>query len=469
SVPTAGITDLTNYVIDEVVTGHCDCMFMVNSRRWDFAMVPALAAPRPILLANGDVDPIFPLDGVMRVSERTRQVYALYNELDRFDRLIVEAAHDDTPPLQQATYRWMHRHLKGSELNVEDPAETLFEPAELKVFDELPDDEINTRIDELFVPAAPEPDLPPARADWLELRRGWMEVLRERTFDGWPADDLPLDVRIREGLMAGNLRITPIDFDAQHSVRLRMWMVEHRDGPAADAQDETQYEATLRIAAVDSSGWRDWRALLTAAVDPTGRESARADSLIGAGASAAADPGAAPERLQALAERLRSEHAALVVVAPRGVGPTRWTETERGHGIRRSFMLVGQTIEGMQAWDVRRAAQAVRQLAGDAVAIDVEARGTMAGIALYAALFEPGVSALFLRDLPGTHREGPILLNVRRVFDLPQAVAAALESVDSVHLIGGDEAAWSWPRQLSGRGVASGELVVGEGDTWLIR
>ena len=46
-------------------------------------------------------------------------------------------------------------------------------------------------------------------------------------------------------------------------------------------------------------------------------------------------------------------------------------------------------------------------------------------MALYAGLFEPQVQRFVLRDLPASHRRGPILLNVLRVLDAPQAVALA--------------------------------------------
>ena len=44
--PVAGITDLYNHVVDGVVEGHCDCMFTVNTHRWDYPQVAALVAPR---------------------------------------------------------------------------------------------------------------------------------------------------------------------------------------------------------------------------------------------------------------------------------------------------------------------------------------------------------------------------------------------------------------------------------------
>src|SRR5690606_24658337 len=45
AAPVAGITDLHNHVVDGVIEGHCDCMFFLNSHRWDFALNAALIAP----------------------------------------------------------------------------------------------------------------------------------------------------------------------------------------------------------------------------------------------------------------------------------------------------------------------------------------------------------------------------------------------------------------------------------------
>lgn len=51
AVPVAGITDLQNHVVDGTVEGHCDCMFIVNTYRWDYPMVAALVSPQAVALA----------------------------------------------------------------------------------------------------------------------------------------------------------------------------------------------------------------------------------------------------------------------------------------------------------------------------------------------------------------------------------------------------------------------------------
>ena len=67
----------------------------------------------------------------------------------------------------------------------------------------------------------------------------------------------------------------------------------------------------------------------------------------------------------------------------------------------------------------------------------------MAGVALYASLFEKGIEQLDLTDLPPSHAQGPTFLNVLRFLDTPQAVAMAAERA-SVRLHGESAPAWQF-------------------------
>ena len=50
-------------------------------------------------------------------------------------------------------------------------------------------------------------------------------------------------------------------------------------------------------------------------------------------------------------------------VCPRGIGPAAWTGDEKKQTqIRRRFMLLGQTLDGMRVWDIRRTIQALGQI-----------------------------------------------------------------------------------------------------------
>ena len=95
-------------------------------------------------------------------------------------------------------------------------------------------------------------------------------------------------------------------------------------------------------------------------------------------------------------------------------------------------MLLGQTVDSMRVWDIRRAIQALNNISYTNPKISVQAEGPMAVNALYASLFEP-VTDLQLWNLPPSQMQGPDYLNVLRVLDLPQAVFLALKD-HPIHL-----------------------------------
>ena len=71
-VPVAGITDLHDHLLeggptgahpDGVIEGHCDCMYFVNTHRWDFATVAALVAPEALARREHRPRPDLPRSG----------------------------------------------------------------------------------------------------------------------------------------------------------------------------------------------------------------------------------------------------------------------------------------------------------------------------------------------------------------------------------------------------------------------
>jgi hypothetical protein len=184
AVPVAGITDLQNHVVDGCVEGHCDCMFIVNTYRWDYPLVAALVAPRPLLISNSDKDTIFPLDGVLRVHEKVRRIYKLYGAEKNLGLQITEGPHKDTQELRTHAFVWFNRFLKNEDPIIRVPAEPLLQPQQLRVFEKLPADEINTKIQETFVPMASQCGVPQSKEEWAALRDGWMKALQEKVFRG---------------------------------------------------------------------------------------------------------------------------------------------------------------------------------------------------------------------------------------------------------------------------------------------
>jgi hypothetical protein len=197
------------------------------------------------------------------------------------------------------------------------------------------------------------------------------------------------------------------DFESQNDITLRLYLV----APAGVPFDELE---TIELRPLDAAGWDDFLAAMRAKFDGQFEQ------------EAPREPDA--EKYARLIQPLVSRKNALAFVAPRGVGPTAWNPDRETH-IRRRFMLLGQTLDGMRVWDTRRAIQATRAIEGLAnTSLRLRAKGDMAGIALYAALFEPRVERLVLHGLPRSHRVGPDFLNVLRVLDVPQAVALVAEN-----------------------------------------
>src|SRR5207245_4353481 len=118
-------------------------------------------------------------------------------------------------------------------------------------------------------------------------------------------------------------------------------------------------------------------------------------------------------RFEQTRKRLESQKLGFAIIVPRGIGSTRWSEpgTPDDAHLRRRFALLGQTLDGMRVWDVRRGIAALRALPElKGVPIMLEGKGEMAGIALYAGIFEPAIARLDVWHLSTSHRQAPIIL-----------------------------------------------------------
>lgn len=218
--PVAGITDLENHVVDGVIDGHCDCMYYVNAYRWDFPTVAALVAPRPLLIENTDNDPIFPLDGVRRIHAQATRAYAWLDAPEKLSLVIGKGGHEDTTEIRWPSFAFMNKWLRKVDEPVAEPARRIADE-KLRVLGEgeMPADEINSRVHELFV-VKPKPT-PPARDErsW-EVQRARLLALAKSQVLGEALGpvtipDLPLDLETRTGaqgrlmVRVGNPTIVP--------------------------------------------------------------------------------------------------------------------------------------------------------------------------------------------------------------------------------------------------------------------
>ena len=400
AVPVAGITDLENHVVDGVVEGHCDCMYMHTTYQWDDATAAALVAPRPLLISNTDKDGIFPLDGVYRVHQKVRDIYKLYGATDKLGFHITEGPHKDTQELRIHAFVWFNKHLKGENPEIEVPATKLYEPAELRVFgDELPKDQKNSEAHEWFVPAH-KPIAPPSDPDKFKRQEDrWMSALRTQVMPGMSKVTKVASVE-KDGVT-----FTEYTFTSQEPIKLSLY--------TAARSDLKEKPELVVLNVLDDHGWKQWLAWSRSCWGDMLKQEMAVEQ----------DPKALDENMR----MFKVTKWMMAYVAPRGVGPTAFDQSAKKQTqIRRRFMLLGQTLDGMQVLDIRQACFALRstEQAGG-VALWVQAERQMAASALYASFFTTDITRLDLWHLPASHRDGPIYMNISRHMDIPQALLMA--------------------------------------------
>ena len=386
AAPVAGITDLENHVVDGAVEGHCDCMFFVNTYRWDYPQLAALAAPRPLLLCNSDDDGIFPLDGIARTEAKLAKLYRLLGARDKLGLVITPGPHKDTQELQLPVMRFFNKHLKGEDKPVETAAMKIFSPQQLKVFDMLPSDAVNTNIHFTFVEAA-RAEVPKTAIEWMEHYKTWIRGLNERCFRAWPT----------------NASVPQM----HHGSKQDGAILYSLNG--SDVYAVTGTESSLLVARPAKT--KPIKLIVQFGVHETKPET---DAVI------------------------------VTVNLPDVETATAKKQTQ----LRRRFMLLGETLDSVRVWNVVRTLEAIRgSKEFSRLPVRLEAEGDMAVNALYASLFVP-VSELVLTNLPKSHMNGPDYLNVLRFMDIPQAVAMAAFA-GKVELRGANEADWQYPIQTA--------------------
>jgi dienelactone hydrolase len=442
-VPVAGIADLRAHVVEGVadrykkgvISGHCDCMYLVNTYRWDFATVAALCAPRPLMLGNSDADDIFPVPGYRRLYDKAHRIYDLYGAGDKFVLLETKGPHKDTPELRRGAFAWLNKWLKDDTGEVTEAEYAKLEPQKLKVFERGPSDSINATVHETFIkPAVVSYPKGVEKADvwWKRTSEGLKKELLAKCFRGWPEKPPPLGVKLAGDVKKDGVRLRAFDFTSEEGVELRLWVL------TAEKVEKPKY---LDVDVVDE---RDWTASW-ALPDPAFQEVLQLS----------APPRRDDERFAAMKKRLERTDISLayVAIAPRGVGPTRYAEadTPADVQIRRRFALLGQTLDGQRVWDARRALQALSsrdEFKG--AELRLSGAGEMGVIALYAGIFEPSVTRFSLAGPSPSHRQGPTFLNVLRVLDTPQAILLPYpREVALIREVRDDPTPWDWALQLN--------------------
>ncbi len=377
AAPVSGMADLPSYVTNRVINGHCDCMFLYNTFQWPWTRIAALVAPRPLRFVNSDQDRIFPMDANERIINRLERLYSLYGESASVDAVVSIGGHAYREDLRRAVFRFFRTELLGDPSRVTDSEVGLvvrsgpkrhypIPPEQLRVFPtdkDLPSDELNTAIDEHFVPVA-DPGMP-SEDEFPEWKERLLGQLRQVVFRSFPPRIEPASIVQRQGS----------SWQIQTERGIRVWMAPASGFPAP--LETQRIVLLLRGEGGVGGGW------LTRRLQPGDR---------------------------------------VLVLEVRGTGATRWTRRNPPNYVERSHVLLGQTVDTGRIRDVIAAARLCRQ--AFSVPVVVAGKGRAGGWALYAKLLESEIDDAWYDDLPSSHMddEAPQLLNILRVCDLPHVV-----------------------------------------------
>jgi cephalosporin-C deacetylase-like acetyl esterase len=368
-----------------VASGQCDCIYFHNTFLEDFPIVGALIAPRPLCILSGRKDIDFPPDGYHEVYRRVKKIYDLYagaaGESDRVKEVDDDVGHSDIPLFRKEARQWMNRWLKGdaTPLEVEPlPKDERETPEALACLTKLPADAVNFKIHDLFIPVAQAgkwTTLP----DWKKRREELVKELREKVFRWFPHEKIPFEARVGRdngGWGARYADCKEVFFDTEPGVPIRARLFKPRK-----LTPQTPLLVYVKRP-IDSIHPLDLDELLP---------------VLG--------------------------RATVIVLNPRltehPVTPFETAEIER------SASWIGRTVAAMQVWDILRA---VEWAAGNEKipfsSVTVYGKGEIGILGLYAALFDDRIRQVILKDPPESHRQGPALLNVLRVTDIPEVAAA---------------------------------------------
>ena len=226
-----------------------------------------------------------------------------------------------------------------------------------------------------------------------------LAALRAKVFAGWPEERGPIKPELTGQATQGGLRLRMYAFSSQPDVNLLLFVLQ-------DPKVKRPEEVLLTV--LDTESWTN---------------SSAKQLWLGGGT---------PENLSPLRQEMQSRKLALAFFAPRGVEPGKLlSDPKEAIHVRRRYMLLGQTLDGMRVWDIRCAAQAVKALPEfKKTPLHVRAQAQMAVNVAYAALFQPELAKLELENVPASHTDGPDYLNVLKVWDLPQLWATLGERAD---------------------------------------
>ncbi|MBI2191610.1 MAG: acetylxylan esterase [Planctomycetes bacterium] len=409
--PVCGTSTLASYLSERNVNGHCDCMLYHNLYQREISEVGALCAPRPLLVNAAREDSLFLPAAYRRVVEQIRRVYGFYGCEDSCQLCEYPGPHAYSKPAHEAIQEWFDRHVAGWQKPLLQPREPRYSDRELTVFGGSPPSEDRIALMPLLIS---RPGRVPHRdtlSEWENVRAEKVALLRKKVFRHFPEQPETLDVEtVADWEYHNGTRLLVRDFTTEDRIRLRARMLI-----------------------------------------PRGASDVMLVGLMG--------PGDILDYFAGAISGIASPHAACAVEA-RGTGVSSWHPNQTWQ-VLRGGLLVGRTVASLQVWDLLRTVELVRSMQGvPSKRIFTYGKGEAGVLALYAAALDERIAGVLAESPSGTHADGPHLLNVLRVMDIPQAAAMAVPR--PVGLVNAPVRPFHWTRRLYDRLGIGGKLVTGD-------
>ncbi|MDD2239413.1 MAG: acetylxylan esterase [Kiritimatiellae bacterium] len=417
AAPSCSTYTLGTQVALGLIPRQCDCTFYPNVYRMDFPEVLALIAPRPLLILGGRKDPIFPPVGFGQAYRRTKRIYDLFDEQDEMEPRIqlvqTDAGHTDTPASLVKTHQWMCRWLRDraeSSSRLERPKLLLESPETLRCLKETSASAVNDHVHDVWF--APSPAVPLDRGEWESRKKDLSDILRTRIFGWFPPGDIPFRtrrIRANGGYADKFAEFGAFEFDSEPGVPVRAYLLQPRErsGPVPLVVWIKRPEEHVHFPDVD-----EFHALLRS-------------------------------------------HAVLVLTPRFAARPLSGRAFTR---IERTAAVVGRSVAAMRVWDVRRAvawALLDRRLAISETTVYGCGEAGLAG--LYAAVLDPAIEHVVLREPPTSHLTGFALPTILRDTDVDEV--AGLLAPRRLTLLAAPEGTLACTRaiyELTGAGQAFG-------------
>ncbi|HID05708.1 MAG TPA: hypothetical protein EYP10_01020, partial [Armatimonadetes bacterium] len=322
SAPVCGTWCVATQIHHRMIDGHCDCMFPINTYRWDMTDIGALIAPRPLLIASADRDWIFDIEAVREVYRKLKRLYELLGASENVKLIETPGAHSYHERSRRSIFAWFMKHLRDEDVppeeidDIDDRPEAQESVDALRVFiSGAPHDERTTTIQDDFIPIAAPPHIETVD-DLKAHRKQLVAVLRKKTFGAFPKNPPDVDVRVEVEQAVNGWLGYRISYTSEENLRLLIHFIIAR---------ETQVPAPTLVVIPTVERGHAWSPLSDPFVKGFDSRWTRA------------------------------------FVDVRGVGDTAWHSQLQWH-LRRAGMLTGRTIASMRIYDVLRAIEALKRL-----------------------------------------------------------------------------------------------------------